>query len=209
MCQVNETVISTMKTESDPCRVGWNQCCFEEGGLWEGDFLGKKSSRDTSECNTLRREGAGIAFLQLLFFWKANFLFSFICGGYNSRLIPSPCPQAPNGERDPSVLSDLILATAGTQEPRWCLTRQQGQGLPHFSSPTPCSVNALLTLWIWCWGPHLNICPDHCLSWLLTFIRGPWHDLDHICLTLSMQLDSSVQSRPPLQAKSPAAICSE
>ena len=95
------------------CGERWKQGCFNEVGVWEGDFLGKKVGRETSECSILSQAFAGMAFLssfgkQILFldlFMEATVLV----------LSHSRCPQTSNEAPDPSLLSDFTPAPAGAK----------------------------------------------------------------------------------------------
>lgn len=141
---------------------GGNRALLMKVGIWEGDFLGKKVGRETSECSILRQAFAGMAFLssfgkQILFldlFMEATVL------DLPDSLCPQTCSEAPG----PSLLSDFTPAPAGDKI-LGHVYAQKGQGQPVPPS-TPHFSSALLTLWVCSTGPRLNICLDHCLSWL-------------------------------------------
>ena len=145
------------------CGERWKQGCFNEVGVWEGDFLGKKVGRETSECSILSQAFAGMAFLssfgkQILFldlFMEATVLV----------LSHSRCPQISNEAPGPSLLSDFTPAPAGVKILGHVYLHIRAKAI---QSPlhTPHSSSALLTLWVCSTGPRLNICLDHCLSWL-------------------------------------------
>lgn len=163
---------------------GWSgiRAALTRVGIWEGDFQGEEISRETSEGSTLRWACAGMAFLSS-FEKQILFLALFVEATILDRSHPS-CPHAP--KQGQILLCSLISSLLQLcHSPRWCLTGQKGQSCT-VPLPTPCSPSALLTIWIWCSGPQLNIYLDHCLSWLLTLIWRLFHDLDCISSTLSL-----------------------
>lgn len=76
----------------------------------------------------------------------------------------------------PLMLFDLLLATAGIWEPRWCLTRQKRQSYP-VPLPIPCSGFILLTLNRMLWA-LLEFLPRPLIT---DFKPAFLYDLEHIC----------------------------
>lgn len=92
---------------------GGNRAVLMKVGIWEGDFLGKKVGRETSECSILRQAFPGMAFLSS--FGKQILFLDLFMEATVLDLSHSRCPQTSNEAPGPSLLSDFTLAPAGAK----------------------------------------------------------------------------------------------